>query len=303
MTFRVKKTANFCQISNEALRDTRLSYCARGILAMVLTHSDEWKTSTDWLRENTKSEGKVAIGNAIKELKEAGYLKITPLYVDGRFNGHVWSWSDAPQNDSDQNSRNRDSCDEDFRNRACVTEQHSTEHQEEEEKKADADASAPPRETSFHKGNPPAPHPLSSAAPPPSPLTRPAPKPRPRNALLETILEVTGVDWQKATKSQWACAAKALGEIKEVDPAVTPEALRAFAAQKRNDWDKISFGPMAIAKHWGTGPIPMRTPSSEPDPFDNKPTVTRAEVNAKFGYGADSVKWLNRLEAARRLVK
>lgn len=171
------------------------------------------------------------------------------------------------------------------------------------EKQASDFADAPTPETSFPKGNPPVSHPLSSAAPPPAPLAKPAPKPRPRNALLETILEVTGVDWQKATKSQWACAAKALGEIKEVDPAVTPEALRAFAAQKRNDWDKISFGPMAIAKHWGTGPIPMRTPSSEPDPFDGKPTVTRAEVNAKFGYGAESVKWLNRLHAAGRLVK
>lgn len=307
MTFRVKKTANFCQISNAVLRDTRLSYCARGILAMVMTHSDSWNTSTKWLRDNTKSEGKTAIANAIRELKECGYLVITPHSKAGRLCGYVWTWSDAPQTQEDeQDVRKEDSCSEDAL-RAASKEHHSSEDHT-EEYVSDDYASEPDPEDLLPKEQqhpieaiPPSPTP-NSARPPSAPLAKPTPKPRPKNMLLETMLELTGVDPSKATDEQFSFANKFLSQIKKVDPGVTPVDLRLFAAQKRQEWDGLPFTPRAFAKHWGTGPV--RAPqSSEPDPFDNKPAVTRGEINAKFGYGAESVKWLNRLHAAGRLVK
>jgi len=298
VTFRVKKTANFCQISNAALRDTRLSYCARGILAMVMTHSDEWKTSTDWLRENTQSEGKVAIGNAIKELKAAGYLKITPLYTDGRFNGHVWSWSDAPQQDEEQNSRNQDCCDEESRKQDFIPEHQPAEHHKEEEKGA-AEAAPLPSETSFPKSKAPVPHPKNSAPPPPTPKVK---APRPRNLLGEAMLEVCwGItDYTKATKEQWSLAVKAINGIKEVQPDLSPEMIRQFAAQKRREWDGASFSPGAFLKHWR----PVSSAAAgipEEDPFPGKITVTMADIITKFGNGALGMKWRSAMERAGRL--
>jgi len=257
---------------------------------MVLTHSDEWKTSTDWLRDNTKSEGKVAIGNAIKELKAAGYLKITPLYTEGRFNGHVWSWSDAPQEDNDQNSRNQDSCNEESRKQDFILENKTGEHQKAEgnEEQPSDSADGEPRETASPQGKPPVSHPKSSAPPPPTP--------RQRNLLGETMLEVCwGIaDYTKATAAQWSLASKTLKELKQVQPDLTPEMLREFATRMRREWDGRSFTPAAIAKHWR--PIPASGNGiPESHPFPGSARVTTAELVARFPSGPEQAKWRRRL--------
>lgn len=305
MTNRIKKTANFCQISNDALRDTRLSYCARGILAMVLTHSDEWKTSTDWLRENTKSEGKVAIGNAIKELKEAGYLKITPLYVDGRFNGHVWSWSDAPQQDEEQNSRNRDFRNEESRKQDCIPEHQATEHQKEEEKAVAAEAAPlPPEELRSLKAKPHSPTPSSAPAPSPCPWHLTLGVSLPENLRTQNCLEAARLWLQhKKEKNQKYSTVGFKQMAAKWGRAFNPMTfVRAVEYSVESGYSGIY--PHPDDKVGRSKPVPPPVaPSSEPDPFDNKPAVTRGEINAKFGYGAESVKWLNRLHAAGRLVK
>jgi hypothetical protein len=298
VTFRVKKTANFCQISNAALRDTRLSYCARGILAMVMTHSDEWKTSTNWLRENTQSEGKVAIGNAIKELKAAGYLKITPLYTDGRFNGHVWNWSDAPQQDDGQNSRNRHFRNEESRNKECIPGYQAQEHQEEEEHVVDAVASPhPPQELRSLKADPHSPTPNSAAPPSPCP---PPKKPRPRDPIMDAIVTACGGDPIHQTASQWGMAAKAKKEILEVDPNVTPTAIIQFGTRKRREWKVASCTPIALTKHWESQQAGSPA-ASEDDPFEGKAVVTYQEVQDRFGEGPEAVRVCSMLESQGRL--
>lgn len=298
MTFRVKKTANFCQISNEALRDTRLSYCARGILAMVMTHSDEWNTSTDWLRENTRSEGKVAIGNAIKELKAAGYLKITPLYTDGRFNGHVWSWSDAPQSDEEQNSRNRDFCNEESCKRDCIPEHQATEHQEEEEKTVAAEAAPPPPEELRS---------LKAKPHSPTPSSAPAPSHCPWHLTL-------GVSLPESLRTQNCLEAAKLWlqHKREKNQKYSTVGFRQMVAKWGNVYNPITFvravEHSVESAYAGVHPHPddkgKRNSGPAPaydDPFHGMPVVTMADIIAKFGNGQDCVKWANRMRAAGRM--
>lgn len=78
---RSKPVDNFTIIPNATLRDERLSYCARGVLAELLSRPSGWETNADALSErarrhrgDTVGEGRRALRAAFKELEAAGYL-------------------------------------------------------------------------------------------------------------------------------------------------------------------------------------------------------------------------------------
>jgi len=68
--------APFAQISNEALRDRRLSFRARGILAMVLSNVGEWHATREWIARQSDHEGRQAIQTALNELTAYGYRRV-----------------------------------------------------------------------------------------------------------------------------------------------------------------------------------------------------------------------------------
>lgn len=70
---RVHKTRDYSVIANAGLRDRRLSFAARGVLAYLLTKPDDWTVKSDDLVEQSPA-GRDAIQGYLRELETYGYL-------------------------------------------------------------------------------------------------------------------------------------------------------------------------------------------------------------------------------------
>ena len=75
----------FTQILNSALRDKRLSFAARGVLAHVLSFPENWRFGADSLAE-AGPDGRRKLLGVLKELEEHGYLvRIKSRSASGTF--------------------------------------------------------------------------------------------------------------------------------------------------------------------------------------------------------------------------
>jgi hypothetical protein len=84
---------HYTQIPNDWLRDVRLTFKARGVLALIMSHTAGWSLSIASLAARNL-EGKDALRSAIKELEDIGYLLRTQENDGGRFGETVWVTQD-----------------------------------------------------------------------------------------------------------------------------------------------------------------------------------------------------------------
>lgn len=91
------KGSSFTQLPNALLRDRRLSWKARGLLAHLLSHVDGWQADAESLAQ-AGPDGRSAILAAFKELEVAGYVERRKHRVErGRWATDLFVF-DTPQN-------------------------------------------------------------------------------------------------------------------------------------------------------------------------------------------------------------
>lgn len=91
-----RPTTGYTLIRDAVLRDTNLSYRARGVLASILSRPDNWTTSADQLATEG-SEGRDAIRTALSELEAARYIeRVLMQDGQGRWSTHTVVY-DEPQ--------------------------------------------------------------------------------------------------------------------------------------------------------------------------------------------------------------
>lgn len=97
--YRAEHKKDFTIILNAVLSDTRLSYGARGLMAHVLTHHDNWVfTGEDYFV--TDIDKKTKVRGYIKELVNVGYLKRVPVRNEkGIFQGYKYEFHENPFSD------------------------------------------------------------------------------------------------------------------------------------------------------------------------------------------------------------
>lgn len=100
-----KDHGNYTNISNVLVRDSRLTWKARGIFLYLWSQADNWQFYVKELLTHAP-EGKESLQNGLKELEEYGYLQRINRHSDksGKFGGLEWILDDNPVDG--QNSQN-----------------------------------------------------------------------------------------------------------------------------------------------------------------------------------------------------
>jgi hypothetical protein len=86
---------DFTQLRNAWMRDKRLSFAARGLLAHLMTHDAGYQVSLPSLAAQTWKEGRDSVRSLVGELERAGYLqRVKERRARGKFQGYAWYLQD-----------------------------------------------------------------------------------------------------------------------------------------------------------------------------------------------------------------
>lgn len=84
----MNKTKNYTVMSNEHLKDKRLSLKAKGLLSVMLSLPDTWDYSISGLAAICK-ESETAVKSTLNELKSCGYLMVTKKMPNETESGRI----------------------------------------------------------------------------------------------------------------------------------------------------------------------------------------------------------------------
>ena len=89
--FKADIANQFTQIPNKTLRDTALSFEAKGVLCLILSLPSDWEIHKAWLQKQAVKCGQDKLKRILKELEEAGYMCRKARQGDGgKMAG--WDW-------------------------------------------------------------------------------------------------------------------------------------------------------------------------------------------------------------------
>ena len=96
---REKKDRNYTMLDNTFIRDTRLSWKAKGLMTYLLSLPDDWEIHLSEIEQHA-TDGMGSLRSAVNELKKFGYLKSeTRKDEKNRFIGVVYIIIECPYSD------------------------------------------------------------------------------------------------------------------------------------------------------------------------------------------------------------
>jgi hypothetical protein len=95
-TIRVQHSKNYTVIANAAIRDTRLSFKARGLHHLLLSYPDGWKVSIEHLSTQSELDGETAVRTGLQELERLGYLTREQVREKGKIVGYESTIREVP---------------------------------------------------------------------------------------------------------------------------------------------------------------------------------------------------------------
>jgi len=131
MTIQRVPEVPFAQIANSALRDSRLSFKARGVLALVLSNVGDWEASRSWLINQSEKDGRHAIQEALNELTELGYREVRKVQENGKVRSIV-EWRHEPSVSISRPTENLTVTKPDGQETRRYKEHHPSEHHQKE---------------------------------------------------------------------------------------------------------------------------------------------------------------------------
>lgn len=73
---------------------------------------------------------------------------------------------------------------------------------------------------------------------------------KPKDELFEALCRETNIEWQTLTQIGRGAANKALAQIRQASPEVTPEMIRIRVSNLKDMFPKATVTPMSLAKYW-----------------------------------------------------